>query len=181
MKNCWKRWRKRSDQHAQDDLGDTSGVQRINRLLRMKLVVHDELETVPDARPTVVLNDLKTFKQKRMMSTLDAADIESIDSVEGVVADPLHDQCSAIREEVDKMLAQAKINGADKETMEGLTAVVMENYDVWRVELGADPPADVPPLRIQLLDESNFSADTLCPQILTAAANLSAGPCQGHA
>ena len=144
------------DQHAQDDLGDTSGVQRINRLLRMKLVVHDELETVPDARPTVVLNDLKTFKQKRMMSTLDAADIESIDSVEGVVADPLHDQRSAIREEVDKMLEQAKINGADKETMEGLTAVVMENYDVWRVELGADPPADVPPLRIQLLDESKL-------------------------
>jgi len=40
--------------------------------------------------------------------------------------------------------------------MEGLTAVVMENYDVWRVELGADPPADVPPLRIQLLDESKL-------------------------
>jgi hypothetical protein len=56
--------------------------------------------------------------------------------------------------EVCAMLERARLNGASEEFMVALTSVVYKYKDVWRADLGHDPPADVEPMRIELIDPS---------------------------
>ena len=50
------------------------------------------------------------------------------------------------------MLARAEEAGAPAEFMAIIHTVVYEHHEVWRLELGADPPAEVPPLEVKLID-----------------------------
>ncbi|OWY91634.1 hypothetical protein PHMEG_00039703, partial [Phytophthora megakarya] len=51
---------------------------------------------------------------------------------------------------LDRMLAEAREAGFETSLLEELHTLVYEYADVWRVHIGADPPADVEPLMAQL-------------------------------
>ena len=55
---------------------------------------------------------------------------------------------------IEEMLGRARKEGAPEGFMEAIRQVVYHYEDVWRVELGADPPAAVTPLSLQLIDQS---------------------------
>jgi hypothetical protein len=54
-----------------------------------------------------------------------------------------------IRSAVETMIARALEEGFPRDRVDRLRAVIYA-YDVWRIKLGADPPAKVPPLQIRL-------------------------------
>ena len=142
----------RNNEHAADLPANEiveEGQEQLRRLLRIRVA------TVPTdhARgPSPLLpKDLPRFST-RSTSAEDSADILDQEDHEGVVGDPALDQAAAIDEAIEDMLRRAEINGASSDTVTALRAVVLKHKDVWRVKLGSDPPADVPPLRIQLVD-----------------------------
>jgi hypothetical protein len=59
---------------------------------------------------------------------------------------------AALNEEIERMLARAEGAGAPADFMAIIRNIVYDHHEVWRLELGADPPADVPPLEVTLLD-----------------------------
>ena len=73
-----------------------------------------------------------------------------------MVGDPNVDQAAAVDAAITDMLHPVAVNGASPATVAALREVVLRHKDMWRVQLGADPPADVPPLRIQLIDEAKL-------------------------
>jgi hypothetical protein len=71
-------------------------------------IVNDK--NIPGRNHTV--NTLPTFQRGDRVSDFDAQDVLNIDEVEGVVADPVLDQRSAIEAQIQDMLHRAHINGA---------------------------------------------------------------------
>ncbi|OWY94489.1 hypothetical protein PHMEG_00035758, partial [Phytophthora megakarya] len=57
-----------------------------------------------------------------------------------------------IDEYLNKMLNAAKEAGFEPPLLGALRALVFEFADVWRINIGADPPADVEPLKVRLRD-----------------------------
>ena len=55
------------------------------------------------------------------------------------------------------MLRRAEANGASQATMVALTEIVFKYQDVFHLELGKDPPANVEPLRIELIEDDSLS------------------------
>ena len=58
----------------------------------------------------------------------------------------------AIEVALREMLSRAEESGAGKKTMARLTEIVFRYQDVFRLELGHDPPADVEPMVIELVE-----------------------------
>ena len=59
-----------------------------------------------------------------------------------------------IEEAIMAMLQRAQDNGASEYLMRRLREQVDKYKDIFRVELGRDPPARVPPMVIELIDET---------------------------
>jgi hypothetical protein len=55
------------------------------------------------------------------------------------------------------MLRPAEANGASQATMVALIEIVFKYQDVFRLELGKDPPANAEPLRIELIEDDSLS------------------------
>ena len=142
----------RNNEHATDLPANAiveEGQEQLRRLLRIRVATVDanhSLDTTP-----LLPKDLPRFST-RSTTAEDSADILDQEDHEGVVGDPAIDQAAAIDEAIEDMLGRAAINGASADTVRALRAVVLDHKNVWRVKLGADPPADVPPLKIQLVD-----------------------------
>uniref|UniRef100_H3GUY6 Uncharacterized protein n=1 Tax=Phytophthora ramorum TaxID=164328 RepID=H3GUY6_PHYRM len=51
-----------------------------------------------------------------------------------------------IHRNLDRMLQEAKDEGFEPTLLDELRTLVYEHDDVWRIHVGADPPADVEPL-----------------------------------
>lgn len=62
-------------------------------------------------------------------------------------------QCGTIEGAIGALIADALANGFPRDREEQLRLIVTK-YDVWRLRLGDDPPARVPPLKIRLKKDS---------------------------
>ena len=63
-----------------------------------------------------------------------------------------------IEKALQAMLQRARKNGASRYLMKRLQMQVNKFKDIFRVELGRDPPARVPPMVIELIDETTVDA-----------------------
>ncbi|OWZ07339.1 hypothetical protein PHMEG_00020277, partial [Phytophthora megakarya] len=59
---------------------------------------------------------------------------------------------SEVRDKLEDMVVAAGNNGFDPDYLSFLREVVLDHEDIFRIDLGADPPADIAPLRIQLVE-----------------------------
>ena len=57
---------------------------------------------------------------------------------------------SEVRAAVEDMLTRASSEGLSKSQVGELRELVHEHWDVWRTQLGADPPAKVPPMQVRI-------------------------------
>jgi hypothetical protein len=74
---------------------------------------------------------------------------------EGLCEEDLRrDQSEEMRREIEVMLLQARQNGLPLRYHDAMNALITQYVDVFRLELGMDPPARVQPLDIELIDES---------------------------
>ncbi|GMF14937.1 unnamed protein product [Phytophthora fragariaefolia] len=69
-----------------------------------------------------------------------------------------------IHRHLDRMLDEAREAGFELSLLEELRALVYEYADVWRAHIGADPPADVEPLKNGLVKRTNASR-WACPDL----------------
>ena len=69
-------------------------------------------------------------------------------------ADLRRDSSEEMKREIGTMIDQAKANGLPLIYQDALQSLVHEFDDVFRLELGLDPPARVQPLEIELIDET---------------------------
>ena len=80
----------------------------------------------------------------------------AVEMVESRDADLQHEETvgaldrDKINEEVRKMEEQVVVNGAPPSFREELSILLRENHDVFRTQLGPDPPAKVTPMRIHV-------------------------------
>ena len=66
----------------------------------------------------------------------------------------------ALEKALMQMVQRAEQNGAPKRILQQLKTLVLEYQDVFRLELGHDPPASVEPMRIELIDEAEVFGKT---------------------
>ena len=87
---------------------------------------------------------------------LSEANSDSDDIPEEGVRASVHDPdqpTGAMEGALADMLRRAESNGASTETMRRLTAIVSQYKDVFRLELGNDPPARVEPMVIEMIED----------------------------
>jgi len=85
----------------------------------------------------------------------DASDDEADLPEEGLrEGDLRRDNSAEMTREIEMMLEQATQNGLPRRFQDDLRALIDDFVDVFRLELGLDPPAKVRPLEIELIDAS---------------------------
>ena len=85
----------------------------------------------------------------------DASDDEADLPEEGLrEGDLRRDNSAEMTREIEMMLEQATQNGLPRRFQDNLRALIDDFVDVFRLELGLDPPAKVRPLEIELIDAS---------------------------
>jgi hypothetical protein len=85
----------------------------------------------------------------------DASDDEADLPEEGLrEGDLRRDNSAEMTREIEMMLEQATLNGLPGNFQGDLRALIDDFVDVFRLELGLDPPAKVRPLEIELIDAS---------------------------
>ena len=65
----------------------------------------------------------------------------------------IDDVSHLMNEALNEMIERARKRGLPADSVGDVEALVTELRDVFRLELGRDPPANVEPLRIELIDE----------------------------
>ena len=146
---------------------DTSAVPTgLSALLINKATTID----IPDCLPETSSNSTEvTSTTKQRMSTVSATnrvvgelssntfygDAISEDTYETDDAMEIgEDNTTEVKLELMKRVDEAILNGLPTSIQEQLTILVIQHLDIFRLKLGHDPPARVPPLRIRLADDA---------------------------
>ena len=103
---------------------------------------------------------------------LSEANSDSDDIPEEGVRASVHDPdqpTGAMEGALADMLRRAESNGASTETMRRLTVIVSQYKDVFRLELGNDPPARVEPMVIEMIEDDAFPIRDLLTGVFVRA------------
>jgi hypothetical protein len=60
------------------------------------------------------------------------------------------DSASEIQDAIERMIASAKLNGMSSVGLTRARELLQDFREIFRIRLGSDPPAKIPPLKVQL-------------------------------
>ena len=87
--------------------------------------------------------------QRELSNLGDSRYEPQVDSTDGETVDVGKHEADEMSQYLERMIGHAKENGLP-ERLQTLAALVEEYGDVFRIRLGSDPPADIPPMKIIL-------------------------------
>ena len=130
--------------------------------LRGAVIARDPLDTngqliAAAGKPVQKLMRLTLVGEEESIEEKDVTEESEEDDLpeEGLLEEDLRQDTSADMErEIELMLYQAMTNGLPMMYHDALHELINNFSDVFRLELGLDPPAKVTPLNIELIDES---------------------------
>jgi hypothetical protein len=112
----------------------------------------DKCDAAPSSTPGNSFNTNETFCRRGISGSSKSFDVE--DRIEDDDDDlPEQDQSQLMDEALAEMIQRAVKRGLPAESLNDVEILVQDFRDVFRLELGRDPPANVEPLKIELIDE----------------------------
>jgi hypothetical protein len=120
----------------------------------------DKCDAAPSSTPGNSFNTNETFCRRGISGSSKSFDVE--DRIEdddddlpeqGMISFVQQDQSQLMDEALAEMIQRAVKRGLPAESLNDVEILVQDFRDVFRLELGRDPPANVEPLKIELIDE----------------------------
>ena len=120
----------------------------------------DRCDTVTSPTPGISFHTNDTFRRRGISGSSKAFDVEERiedddDDLpeQGMISFVQQDQSQLMDEALAEMIQRAVKRGLPAESLNDVEILVQDFRDVFRLELGRDPPANVEPLKIELIDE----------------------------
>ena len=124
------------------------GFNLTDHLLRVHSLIHDKHIDDLD------LEELKLASAKYQGLSYMASDDDPIELPECLAAGIGKDQPEYINKAFESIKSKAKDSGISERGLHCLENIFKEYRDVFRIKLGSDPPANVPPLKISLMENA---------------------------